>query len=925
MRAAITADKLRLDFSNPAEPRWRKLLVEYGDINFSNSGSTNQVLSLGSGNTLTWVNAQTSGDVLPTAYRPRTGNNGISLASATYGQWNGNFPTFNSVGGGTGRTLNRSDAVSLTDGAHNSVTNNRWTYFTESSLFGVTRRPAGAPTTSANSWESYLPNTNSGGRLTWNLSLSSADYATLVTQMNDTADGHRYIVAWNNPNDWCVWHFDNAADSVLGQWTGGYVYSDTSLGNWQDYIVAYAGSPKASLAWGFYYNDTSSSAPLGTNTPLALADASDDLRLGYIDASTHIWTKHAPDIFNEGSEGTATLSTADWILVADHSASTDSYPTARYQLDDVATALEARFQGTIPVPYVPNFNDTSGIWPSGVQSYRSINRTAATTNTGDSDVDSILTSNNWARWGTGNALSAYTTATSWYDIITGANNLRFAINTGGTLAQRNSIVTNMNSDTNTNRYLTAYINSENWCVWHFTGTDNPFEALGNGSVLSTANTNFNQYIVASAGEMPASSSVAWAFWTGLSSENPFRDATPEDNLVLDFRNGLIRDWRKQLISADLLDYTGTASATDAASNYIRIGTNGELELSTGGGVNVVQSTSGDALVGDTLAQNEFVNLVSGSVNTSERITTFTNTTAGIVSHAGINAQPNWTVIRAATTAKTDHLNLDTDGNIVDQDRNYSLSQAGSVITTLPLSWETFAFAPGSQVADDEIRVRADSGTLNASIRTAMETANSFNRSVDFIAITDYDNWAIIRYNQVDPGLVFDVQSNGNLLIAGGHPLNGPTTGSIVNYKGSPGTSVQFVFPYNTSGTQLASITQVTNRQNFFLNAGGTFTENDTVDLSDPKAAIEAIDAIAADNVYYDSDDNASRVIKSYDHSSYSIPYTILFNRNLTGDVTSVGYYHGNFGETETLPAAALIATKTITRDSSDRVTGITYS
>lgn len=592
----------------------------------------------------------------------------------------------------------------------------------------------------------------------------------------------------------------------------------------------------------------------------------------------------------------------------------------------------------LSTPYVPIYGQTN--WPASVTASRALNRVARV------DSGTALTSVANENWGTytTNATSTNDVAVShWQDYFDTASDSQTNViwDFGGTAQQAAALATAMNTDSNT-RIIAAWADEDNWCIWDLSShTSNLKVAADGGQIRSVPGVNFEDYILAVAG-VPQSI-IGWAMYTDtgtnyLATGTPLRAATGGDDLA--WSSG--RRWVKFIgsdggvgsfhladgavtrpkIAGNAVDSTKIANG--AVGNIaIADGAVDSIKLATG-----IANNSGASFATDTLAKNitlgnthyrfidvvqgtTSVNLVNDEADSQAQISAFSTTVAGVVPSTNQSMVPNWAEINAGTFAVTEDLaynnSLVTDGG-----RGW-VKFNGSNTTTLTegtTTWQNLLFASGAIVFDDQLRF----DDANLSTNVINQITNDTDGAGTFIVICDHDNWAIVRYDD-GTGDVFGTANDNSHSYAQSGRTGGTPDGMILAQKGMPRSHARIYLPFNAvSGAKVTNLAIAPSGDDQFLAADGRFVEAQTLDLSDPTEFVQEVDSTVSQTIHRDTDGNVLRVVKEVRYGDFRQDVTVVFVRT-AGQVTSVTYNHGDFGASGTIPAAHLVATKTITRTS----------
>ena len=592
----------------------------------------------------------------------------------------------------------------------------------------------------------------------------------------------------------------------------------------------------------------------------------------------------------------------------------------------------------LSTPYVPIYGQTN--WPASVTASRALNRVARV------DSGTALTSVANENWGTytTNATTTNDVAVShWQDYFDTASDSQTNViwDFGGTAQQAAALATAMNTDSNT-RIIAAWADEDNWCIWDLSShTSNLKVAADGGQIRSVPGVNFEDYILAVAG-VPQSI-IGWAMYTDtgtnyLATGTPLRAATGGDDLA--WSSG--RRWVKFIgsdggvgsfhladgavtrpkIAGNAVDSTKIANG--AVGNIaIADGAVDSIKLATG-----IANNSGASFATDTLAKSftlgnthyrfidvvqgtTSVNLVNDEADSQAQISAFSTTVAGVVPSTNQSMVPNWAEINAGTFAVTEDLaynnSLVTDGG-----RGW-VKFNGSNTTTLTegtTTWQNLLFASGAIVFDDQLRF----DDANLSTNVINQITNDTDGAGTFIVICDHDNWAIVRYDD-GTGDVFGTANDNSHSYAQSGRTGGTPDGMILAQKGMPRSHARIYLPFNAvSGAKVTNLAIAPSGDDQFLAADGRFVEAQTLDLSDPTEFVQEVDSTVSQTIHRDTDGNVLRVVKEVRYGDFRQDVTVVFVRT-AGQVTSVTYNHGDFGASGTIPAAHLVATKTITRTS----------
>ena len=775
-------------------------------------------------------------------------------------------------------------------------------------------------------WHTFITGSNTGNsRVAWNFQSAAADELAIVTAMNDSTDDNRYMAAWADANNWCVWKLTGTTTFFTAEASNGFTTTSANI-DFSEWIIASAGEAQNVMAWTLFHTNTNAHS----SWPFRIPDEGDRLVLANGEGDHVFWKKLFLDIDLQISATDTTIADNDLLAFVD--VSEGGRPTNKITVSDFTTHLNDTFQINIPEPYVPNYTTA---WPNAVSNEESIDASTGTTR-------ATLNEGEWGVYtaaGSG-SFTNVASAVSWANLITGANGGRigwyFDYTPDNTnIAKSAAHVADMN-DTNDNfRFLVAYIDSDNWCVWHIEGGQH-FNITDTATIVTDANVNFSDDILAYAGSVASNASIAWAmFYDGTSATStgtPLRIATQADNLVLDHGEDSNRNWRKLVVSGADLNYSGTRSDTN---NHLTINSSGGLELAAGGGTTVTANPTGattDTLHAVTIGSTNY-NIVTvnqtatqvrldGSQATPEtgyQIEEFNATRAGVVGAAN-DIKPNWLTMQLATTVKSEVLSYQGTGAINNLGRRYQ-RYAGtnaspgvlSLVSTAPTSWEDFRGPTYSTTWDDTIRVDDEGGTYSDTVLTNMR-ASTTDQTI--VLVTDQNNWCILTMNADSTGGCYYNTAGDDpvLSIQNDRTSTGLVRPTIVNSQGSPGSTIQFFFPWSTSTN--AEITNLTGAvdEDDLLSVDGTFRTHHSHDLTNPAQLFNLFDMSYPTNIDRDSSGNVIRLRKYIFYGDYGAQYTATFDRNAGGQVTQINLFHGDFDATETPSAVHRLARKVITRN-----------
>ena len=314
-----------------------------------------------------------------------------------------------------------------------------------------------------------------------------------------------------------------------------------------------------------------------------------------------------------------------------------------------------------------------------------------------------------------------------------------------------------------------------------------------------------------------------------------------------------------------------------------------------------------------------------SISNGQVILPFNNTRAGVVPYANVSMVPNWDVMNAATTLKTVPLAFDGD-DAEFETRGYRLYLNNDLVTTLPNNWLDFVRRPGDGsgiLNADIITFDDDNSNFNTANRNQIVQAIDANEVATFVIVADHNNWAIATYTRAAGNVsVFSEDGNSDLSIASARPNASTSSVTLVASKGVPSSRVQFFFPFNTTGGVITGGITRSPAANEFLTANATFTDVHTVDLQDPHQFVGAYKEASDNAIYYNTDRNITRTVKTIYYGDYQGDFTAVFTYNTDGDITTVQYYHGDFGATGAVSSVHLVATKTITYNTNNDITSV---
>ena len=292
------------------------------------------------------------------------------------------------------------------------------------------------------------------------------------------------------------------------------------------------------------------------------------------------------------------------------------------------------------------------------------------------------------------------------------------------------------------------------------------------------------------------------------------------------------------------------------------------------------------------------------------IGTFDTSDAGVVPSPSGTMTPNWTQINAGTFAVTEDLAYNT--SLVTNGGRGWIKINGSTTTTLTegtTTWQDLLFASGNNINDDQVRF--DDNNFSANVISSITTDTSGRGT--FVIVCDHNNWAIVDYND-GAGDVFG-QTGTSYSYAQSGRTGGTADGTIITSQGMPRSHARIYLPFNAvSGASVTNLVIDAGSDDQYLAASGNFIEAHNIDLTDPAEFVQEVDSTVAQTIHRDTDGNVLRVVKQIRFSDFRQDVTVVFVRT-SGQVTSVTYNHGDWGASNTIPAAHLVATKTITRTS----------